>query len=105
MRFRATRSGNRQLNAVLYRIAITQIRDGPGADYYRKRHDAVDSHSEALRRLERRIARKVYEHLRADQTNQSNIKKTEQMPRRPKELELINAEWSCALAKLQSQYI
>jgi transposase len=102
--FRAAWSGNRQLNAALYRIAITQIRGGPGGDYYRKRRDAGDSHSEALRRLERRIARKVYGHLRADQTNQSDTKNIEQMPWRLKDLELINAEWSCALAKLQSQY-
>ena len=37
-RVRLTRSGNRQLNAALHRIAITQIRlDGLGQAYYRKR--------------------------------------------------------------------
>ena len=35
-----TRSGNRQLNAALHRIAVTQIRlDGLGQAYYRKRLD------------------------------------------------------------------
>jgi transposase len=99
VRLRTVRSGNRQLNAALYRIAITQIRGGPGADYYRKRRDAGDSHSEALRRLKRRIARKVYGHLRADQTNRDG---SENMRWRLKEMELINAQWSRALAKLQS---
>jgi hypothetical protein len=33
-----SRSGNRQLNAALHRIAITQIRcPGPGQTYYRKK--------------------------------------------------------------------
>ncbi len=37
-RVRMTRSGNRQLNAALHRIAVTQIRlDGLGQTYYRKR--------------------------------------------------------------------
>ena len=37
-RVRLTRSGNRQLNAAVHRIAVTQIRlDGPGRTYYEKR--------------------------------------------------------------------
>jgi transposase len=49
-RVRMTRSGNRQLNAALHRIAVTQIRlDGLGQAYYRKRSDAGDSKTEALR--------------------------------------------------------
>ena len=44
-----TRSGNRQLNAALHRIAVTQIRlDGLGQAYYRKRVDG--------RRLQHRSA-------------------------------------------------
>jgi transposase len=63
----AARSGNRQLNTALYRIAMTQIkRNGPAKAYYRKRRDAGDSHTEALRRVERRVARCVFGHLRAD---------------------------------------
>ena len=43
-RVRMTRSGNRQLNAALHRIAVTQIRlDGLGQTYYRKRIAAGDS--------------------------------------------------------------
>jgi transposase len=43
-RVRMTRSGNRQLNAALHRIAVTQIRiDGQGQAYYRHRLAAGDS--------------------------------------------------------------
>jgi transposase len=67
-RVRLTRSGNRQLNAALHRIAITQIRlDGLGQAYYRKRLAAGDSSTEALRCLKRRLARVVFHHLRTDQ--------------------------------------
>jgi transposase len=68
-RVRMTRSGNRQLNAALHRIAVTQIRlDGSGRDYYRKRLATGDSSTEALRCLKRRLARVVFGHLRTDQT-------------------------------------
>lgn len=76
-RVRLTRSGNRQLNAALHRIAITQIRltDSPGHAYYRKRLAHGNSSTEALRCLKRRLARVVYQRLRTDdqtrhQTNQ-----------------------------------
>jgi transposase len=66
-RVRMTRSGNRQLNAALHRIAITQIRlDGLGQAYYRKRLAAGDSTTEALRCLKRRLARVVFGHLHTD---------------------------------------
>jgi transposase len=69
-RVRMTRSGNRQLNAALYRIAVTQIRlDGLGQAYYRKRIDAGDSTTEALRCLKRRLARVVFPHLHTDHHN------------------------------------
>jgi len=67
VRLRRVRSGNRQLNAALYRIALTQIRHrSPGQAYYRKRRDADDSPGEAMRHLERRIVRTVFARLRAD---------------------------------------
>ncbi|GAB1815552.1 IS110 family RNA-guided transposase [Mycobacterium sp. MUNTM1] len=72
VRFRTIRSGNRQLNMALYRIAITQIRrNGPGAAYYKRRRESGDSHAEALRRVERRIARTVFGRLRADRVAQA----------------------------------
>ena len=67
-RVRMSRTGNRQLNAALHRIAITQIRlDGLGQAYYRKRLDQGDSTIEALRCLKRRLSRVVFNALHADQ--------------------------------------
>jgi transposase len=69
-RVRMTRSGNRQINAALHRIAVTQTRlDGPGQAYYRKRIDAGDSKTETLRYLKRRLARVVFHHLHTDENN------------------------------------
>ena len=67
-RVRMTRSGNRQLNAALHRIAITQIRltGSAGHTYYRKRLATGDSSTEALRCLKRRLARIVFTRLQAD---------------------------------------
>jgi transposase len=66
-RVRMSRSGNRQLNAALHRIAVTQIRlDGLGRAYYQKRLDAGASKPEALRSLKRRLARVVHHHLHDD---------------------------------------
>lgn len=107
VRLKTARTGNRQLNAALYRIAITQLRGGPGADYYRKHRDAGDTHLEALRRLERRIVRKVYGLLRAEQTHrveQTPVVVVDKPPSIeqmcPQELDLINAEWTRTLATL-----
>lgn len=69
---RPSRSGNRQLNAALYRVAFTQIRhNGPAEAYYRKRREAGDSHAGALRHVERRVARTVFGHMRADDFNRT----------------------------------
>jgi transposase len=76
-RVRLTRTGNRQLNAALHRIAVTQIRlDGLGQTYYRSRVAAGDSNQEALRCLKRRLARVVFHHLHTDHT-------ARQQPRQP----------------------
>ena len=67
-RVRLARSGNRQLNAAVHRIAITQIRlDGLGQAYYRKKRAEGMTKPEALRCLKRRLVRVVYRHLRTDQ--------------------------------------
>jgi transposase len=97
VRHRGTRSGNRQLNAALYRIAFTQLRGGPGADYYRRRRDAGDTHAKALRHLERRIIRKVYTHLRADETTRRQSQPT---PISFEDIENINDQWSSILTTL-----
>ena len=60
-RHRLARGGNRQLNAALHRIAITQIRlDGLGRAYYQRRRGTGDTTMEALRALKRRLARTVF---------------------------------------------
>ena len=69
-RVRMTRSGNRQLNAALHRIAVTQIRlDGLGQTYYKRRLAKGDSTPEALRCLKRRLARVVFGRLHSDHQN------------------------------------
>jgi transposase len=71
-RVRMTRSGNRQLNVALHRIAVTQIRlDGLGQAYFRHRIDSGDSKSEALRCLKRRLARVVFHHLHTDEKHRT----------------------------------
>jgi len=64
-RHRLARGGNRQLNAALHRIAITQIRlQGLGRVYYQRRRTQGDTTMEALRALKRRLARVVFNLLR-----------------------------------------
>lgn len=72
-RVRMTRSGNRQLNAALHRIAVTQIRlDGSlGKAYYEKKKSQGMSTPEALRCLKRRLARTVFNHLTTDHKAES----------------------------------
>jgi transposase len=68
-RHRLARGGNRQLNAALHRIAVTQIRlDGPGRTYYERRRAGGDTSMEALRALKRRLARVVFNLLQPDHT-------------------------------------
>lgn len=64
-RVRLARGGNRQLNAALYRIALTQRRlPGPGQDLYQRLRSNGKTTKEATRILKRRIARRVYQTLR-----------------------------------------
>jgi transposase len=64
-RVRLNRGGNRQLNAALHRIAITQVRlGGLGGAYYNKRRAAGDTSTEAYRALKRRLARTVFNTLK-----------------------------------------
>jgi len=63
-RHRLNRSGNRQLNCALHRIAITQGRHHPPARAYLARKEAEGkTHREALRCLKRHLARTVYRTL------------------------------------------
>jgi transposase len=68
-RHRLARGGNRQLNAALHRIAVTQIRlNGPGRVYYQRRRGQGDTAMEALRALKRRLARVVFTLLQPTHT-------------------------------------
>jgi len=65
-RHRLDRGGNRQLNAALYRIAITQSRYHPAARAYLERKQAEGkTRREAIRCLKRLLARSVYNALKA----------------------------------------
>lgn len=67
VRHRLSRAGNRQLNAALYRIALTQTQWHPQAKALSARRRAQgDSPREALRVLKRRLSDVVYRALRAD---------------------------------------
>ncbi|CAM3827409.1 IS110 family transposase [Occultella aeris] len=70
-RVRMTRSGNRQLNCALHRIAVTQTRlhGSLGWAYYEKKKTEGMSKREALRCLKRRLARVVYNQLNTDHQN------------------------------------
>jgi transposase len=71
-RHRLNRSGNRQLNCALHRIAVTQGRHHPPARAYLARKEAEGkSRKEALRCLKRHLARTVFNTLTA--TNRHDI--------------------------------
>jgi len=66
-RFRLNRGGNRQTNAAIHRIAITQIRIHPEAQAFMKRRlETGSTKREALRLLKRKLANVVYRTLLAD---------------------------------------
>jgi transposase len=66
-RVRVSRTGNRQLNAALHRIAVTQLRvHEPAKTYCAKRLAAGDTRTEAIRRLKRRLARTVFNILKTN---------------------------------------
>ncbi len=68
-RHRLNRGGNRQLNAVLHRIALTQMRlGGRGRDYVEHRRACGDTKREAIRALRRRISDEVYRRMWQDAT-------------------------------------
>ena len=71
-RFRLNRGGNRQTNAALHRIAITQARMHPDAQAFIKRRiETGSTKREAIRLLKRKLANVVYRTLHADtQTTQ-----------------------------------
>lgn len=65
-RVRMTRSGNRQINCAIHRIAVTQTRlkDSLGRAYYEKKKAEGMSNREALRCLKRHLIRLVFTTLK-----------------------------------------
>lgn len=68
-RHRLSRSGNRQINAALHRIAVTQWRGvcEVGHAYVATRMAAGSTKTEAIRLLRRRLSDEVFRRLRADE--------------------------------------
>lgn len=66
-RHRLARTGNRQLNCAIHRIAITQARcHQPAIDYLQRRTLNGNTRKEAIRALKRRLSDAVYRDLHAD---------------------------------------
>jgi transposase len=66
---RPFRGGNRQMNAAVHIIALTQIKKrAPGEQYYRQVRDRKGSHGAAFAALKRRVVRSIYTRLRADRS-------------------------------------
>jgi hypothetical protein len=64
---RLSRTGNRQLNAALHRIALTRARYHPDAILFTERRvSGGDSGKEAVRALKRRLSDVVYRAMTAD---------------------------------------
>jgi len=67
VRHRLSRSGNRQLNAAIHRIAVTQMRiHQPAMDYLERRTAMGNTKTEALRALKRRLSDVVFRALLVD---------------------------------------
>ena len=67
VRHRLSRTGNRQLNAAIHRVAITQMRCHDDAKAYLQRRTAIgNTRTEALRALKRKLSDVVYRALVAD---------------------------------------
>jgi transposase len=69
VRHRLSRTGNRQLNAALHRIAVTQMRIHDDAKAYLERRIAMgNTKTEAIRALKRKLSDVVFRALVADDT-------------------------------------
>jgi transposase len=68
-RYRFNRRGNRQLNAAIHRIAVTQVRiHAPAQDYVARKRSEGMSNTEAIRSLKRCLTRVVFKTMSS--TNQ-----------------------------------
>lgn len=73
-RHRLNRKGNRQLNAALHRIAVTQARmHQPAKDFMAKSMRAGKSKREALRCLKRHLVRSIFRTLKTQSASQPSM--------------------------------
>jgi transposase len=78
-RHRLNRGGNRQVNAALHRILVTQMRHpGPACDYLQRRMTHGNTKTEAIRALRRHLSDAVYRRLLEDSTAQPGATGLEQ---------------------------
>jgi transposase len=96
VRHRLSRLGDRQLNAALYVMALTQAASHPlGRVYYQRKLSEGHSKAEALRCLKRRLADVIYRCLRrdadADQTSAAAAQPRPPLPPAPDWLRTKNA--------------
>lgn len=74
VRHRLSRTGNRQLNAAIHRIAVTQMRIHDGAKAYLERRIAMgNTKTEALRALKRHLSDVVFRALLADAETAASV--------------------------------
>jgi transposase len=72
VRHRLNRGGNRRLNAILHRIAVTQLRCSPEAQrYVARRRSEGKSQREAIRALKRFLVRAVWRRWQECQSSQA----------------------------------
>jgi transposase len=66
-RHRLSRAGNRQLNAAIHRVALTQARSHPDAiSFLDRRTDQGSTRREAIRSLKCRLSDVIYRAMLAD---------------------------------------
>jgi transposase len=73
-RFRLDRGGNRQLNAAIHRVAVTQLRvHQPAKDYIARRMAEGKTKREALRCLKRHLIRTIFNTMNTNNSNPHKV--------------------------------
>jgi transposase len=87
VRHRLSRAGDRQLNAALHTMALSQIRSqGAGRDYYQRKRAEGKGHKEAMRCLKRRLSDLVYRQLLRDAREHTDNPEPDTEQHQPDEL-------------------
>lgn len=74
--FRLNRGGNRQVNAAIHRIAVTQLRGGIGKEYVERQMARGKTKAESIRALRRRLSDEVYRRLVKDELARQHTSQT-----------------------------